>query len=374
VVGHIRRSIPSAVCSFLRVGIGDDAAILRARGDREVVITCDQFIEGVHFLDALHAPDVVGYKALARAASDIAAMGAGPTVFLLSLAIPGLRAGKWLTEMTGGMARAAQRFGIRLAGGDTAQSPNGVTISITVLGQVAKGRAVRRSGARNGDIIFVAGELGAAQLGLDLLKRGVCGRTDARRNDCGPWQQFLTAHNYPVPCIKLGEWLAGRELVSAMMDVSDGLSTDLTRLCKASGVGARIAEGALPYVALPSASASRSDDYGGAGAAGWTGERGKSNSSRNLDAHAFDVRELALHGGEDYGLLFTVRKKLAARIPQSFEGTRITRIGEIVRGRGVKLVSAEGIESPLVPRGWDHFRERDTPSRQQPRPRRPKRK
>jgi thiamine-monophosphate kinase len=323
LIERIRRRIPSAEGGLLQRGIGDDAAVLRPAPGADWIVTCDQFLEGVHFLAAAHPPDVVGYKALARATSDIAAMGGRPQLFLLSLALPTERTGRWLDEMLSGMARAARRFGLRLAGGDTARSaaehPK-ISLSITVIGTVERGRALRRSGARAGDAIFVSGRLGAAQLGLELVLRGL---HRERR-----FKRLLAPHYYPALALDLGQWLARYGLASAAMDISDGLSIDLYRLCQSSGMGARIHAQQIPYVAV-------------------------AGEVRNL---GLDALGLALDGGEDYALLFTVPQRWTARIPRSLRGTKLTRIGEIVRGRGLTLVAADGTSSPLEPGGWDHFR------------------
>jgi len=322
LIERIRKRIPSSRSKLLRVGIGDDAAVLRTSPGMEWVLTCDQFIEGVHFLAGVHPPNAVGYKALARATSDIAAMGARPRLFLLGMALPAARTGRWLDGMLGGMARAAKQLGLTLAGGDTARATSakgGVALGVTVLGEIRSGQAVRRSGARPGDAVFVTGQLGAAQLGLELVLRGM--HRQAR------WHRFLAAHYYPKIQVELGQWLARRGLVSAMMDLSDGLSTDLSRLCRASGVGSLLYGDKIPAVLIP----------------------------KGLQKIG-DARQLALHGGEDYGLLFTVPERSVVRIPRAMYGTRITRIGEIVAGRGVRISGAGGRASKLAPRGWDHFK------------------
>ena len=154
----------------LRLGIGDDAAILHSPAKTDWVVSCDAFLEGVHFLADRHPPESIGYKALARATSDLAAMGAAPRFFFLSLAIPPARTGAWLTRLLGGMARASRKFDIVLAGGDTTELPI-VSINITVIGEVKSGMAILRSGARTGDSIYVSGTLGQAQLGLELIRR-----------------------------------------------------------------------------------------------------------------------------------------------------------------------------------------------------------
>lgn len=333
LISRIRRNITSGAGGALRLGIGDDAAVLRARSGRDWVVTCDQFIEGVHFLQGLHPPQAVGYKALARATSDLAAMGAAPRVFLLSLALPASCTGAWLTRMTRGMAKASREFGLTLAGGDTAQTPapsTAVALGVTVLGEVEAGRSVRRDSALPGDAIFVTGVLGAAQLGLEIVLRGWAGSHG----------KLVAPHFYPKPCVDLGRWLLRRRIASAMMDLSDGLSTDLARLCRASGTGARLYESAIPHVAVPAALLRKLQSQG----------------TRTRPAKTLDEAGLALHGGEDYGLLFTVRERLASTVPAAFGGTRITRIGEMVKGAGVVLIGGDGAARALRPGGWDHFR------------------
>ena len=322
LIDRIRAHVPSSPQGVLRLGIGDDAAVIRPAANREWVVTSDQFIEGVHFLSRAQPTESIGYKALARATSDVGAMGAKPLLFLLSISLPAERAGTWLDRLARGMGRAARRYGLVLAGGDTARSSpgnNAVAMDLTVLGEIRPGRAVGRGGAQPGDAVFVSGTLGESQLGLELVLRGFA---KERR-----WRKLLESHFYPKIDLELGRWLAENRLVSAMMDVSDGLSTDLRRLCNASHVGARIYEGKLPCVAVPVP----------------------------LHSKGIDSKTLALHGGEDYGLLFSVRKRLVEKIPKAFRGQRITQIGEIVAGSEITLVSGAGL-SLLAPQGWDHFR------------------
>jgi thiamine-monophosphate kinase len=309
------------VPATLRLGIGDDAAILRPGSGSDWVVSTDFSLENVHFRLDTHPPQAIGYRALARAASDLAAMGSHPEFFLLSLSLPQRHTGRWLDQMLSGMGAAARRLRLHLVGGDTTRWPM-VAIAITVIGRVARGRAVRRDGARPGDRLYVSGRLGAAALGLALIsargRRATPGRRDER----------LRAHLYPAIPIDLGIHLAERRIASAMMDLSDGLSTDLTRLLRASGVGARVFSNRLPAVSV----------------------------SAELVRLGLDPLRLALDGGEDYGLLFTVPPSRAADVPRSFRGTTITRIGEIIEGRGIQLVDAAGRAHPLVAGGWDPFR------------------
>jgi len=326
---------------WLGVGIGDDAAVLRkgfpALGSRvadDLALSCDAFLENVHFLTGLHSPDAIGYKALARATSDLAAMGAAPRFFMLSLASPSTRTGAWLDGFIKGMARAAREFGMVLIGGDTSQNPT-VIMNMTVGGVVADGHALTRSGARPGDGIYVSGTLGAAQLGLELILRKL--HRDAR------WKRLLEQHLRPKIQLKLGRWLAGERrrppIASAATDTSDGLSTDLTHICQSSGVSARIFAAQIPVVKVPQA----------------------------LQSLGLDSLNLALHGGEDYQLLFTVPAAQASRMRKAYRGVPITRIGEIVPakksgqqkrngGSLVELVDAASKSTPLIPHGWDHFK------------------
>jgi thiamine-monophosphate kinase len=325
LVQRTGRGIPSLSGGALRLGIGDDAALIAPTGRSEWVLTCDQFLDGVHFLADSHPPDSVGYKALARATSDIAAMGATPRFFLLTLALPSDKTGAWFDAFLLGMGRAARLMGMRLAGGDTTKSAN-VSISITVLGEIAPGRAVTRAGAHPGDIIYVSGKLGRAQLGLELV-RNKLHRLPRFRHVLGP-------HLYPKIRLRLGTWLARCRVPSAMMDISDGLSTDLSRLCRASRVGARIRSSRVPCVAVPP------------------------SVSRRLRRLHLDPLQMALNGGDDYELLFTVPPRHVRRLRRAPGFRELTPIGEITRGRQILLVGDDGTSKLLKPGGWDPFRHR----------------
>jgi thiamine-monophosphate kinase len=320
LIERVVRKLPSRLGGHLRVGLGDDAAVVRPRGGVEWVLTTDAFLENVHFLLRVHPPEAVGYKALTRATSDLAAMGARPLYFLLSLALPSSCTGKWLDRFLGGMARAARRFGLVLAGGDTTKSSL-ASINLTIIGEVAPGKAVLRSGARPGNLICVSGKLGEAELGLQLLQRGWNGKIK--------WKKLLQKHFYPEPRLSLGEWLAKNAKATAMIDTSDGLSTDLGHLCEASGVGARVWSAKIPKVVVPP-------------------------DALKL---GFDPLRLAVDGGEDYELLFTIPRHLGPRLPGAVRGVPITIIGEITRGRQIQLVDDRGRTKSLPAQGWDPFRE-----------------
>lgn len=303
----------------LRLGVGDDAALFQPTKSHETILTCDWFLEGTHFLRDKHPADAVGWKCLARAVSDVAAMGGVPRCFLLSLTLPATHTGRWLDEFLGGLRRASRRFECVLAGGDTTRRKD-VLINITVVGEVRSGRAVLRSGAKPGDVLFVSGRLGKAELGLRMIRQS--------KHLLNRGEQILKKHLYPEPRLALGRWLAEKYLASAMMDLSDGLSTDLPRLCAASGVGARIRVEQIPTF---------------------------QPRSRVL-GNAENLLELALHGGDDYELLFTVPKRNAWKIPRSFEGIPLTAIGEITQEQCLLRIDAALREAPLLNRGWDPFR------------------
>lgn len=313
LVSKIERGLGAGKSKSLLLGLGDDAALWSPKRGRELILTCDWFLERTHFLRDKHPADAVGWKSLARAVSDVAAMGGAPKCFLLSLALPAELTGKWLEEFMRGLRRASRTFGCVLAGGDTTRRSM-VLISIAVVGEIARRLAVVRSGAKPGDAVYVSGKLGEADLGLLQLRRM---GTVARATNAA-----MRKHLYPRPRLELGQWLAKEQVASAMMDLSDGLSTDLPRLCEASQVGARINAARLPVGSV---------------------ER------------IADARSLALHGGDDYELLFTVAKKNVKRVPRQFAGLPLTCIGEITREREI-LVTEGKREVPLHSAGWDPFR------------------
>jgi thiamine-monophosphate kinase len=294
-------------------GIGDDAALWTPTARQKTILTCDWFLEGTHFVRGKHPADAVGWKCLARAVSDIAAMGGKPRCFLLSLALPTHLTGKWLSEFLRGLHRATRVLGCELAGGDTTRRDE-VLLSVTVIGEVLERQELRRSGAKPGDGIYVSGILGEAEFGLRMLLRKT-GKVSAANT-------ALRKHLYPRPRLELGQWLAQEGLASSTMDLSDGLSSDLPRLCEASGVGASIDEDSLPVTSL---------------------------------AKHNDAIKLALHGGDDYELLFTVAKKKESQIPKSLRGLRLTRIGEITQKRMLLLKNNDKKTVALRSGGWDPF-------------------
>jgi len=277
------------------LGIGDDCAIVRPRGAAEDwLYTTDLMIEGTHFLRTTHSAADVGWKTLARGLSDIAAMGGTPRFCLLSLALGDWVDARWVDGYYRGLLRLAHREGAALIGGDVARTAQ-MTCDIVVAGTAARGRALRRDGAHSGDQIYVSGVLGGSALGLTTER----GKAWAR-------------HKRPEPRLALGRFLREKLGATSAMDLSDGLSLDLHRLCLASGLGAQISPPPL---------------FRGA-----------------------TLRQ-ALHGGEDYELLFTV--PALTRVPRDFEGLPLTRIGTMRRG-SPGAVELDG--APLPALGYDHLR------------------
>src|SRR5579859_7553679 len=294
VLNRILRQVSIPRGSGLKLGIGDDCAIFRPSGASEdLLFTTDLLLEDVHFRRQTHSAEDIGYKALARGLSDIAAMGGEPRFCLLSLAVPAWANQAWIDRFLRGFLQLAGRTSAPLAGGDLAHARR-LACDVIVCGATPKNRALLRSGARRGDHIYVSGLLGGSALGL----------TGAR----GPARR---RHLRPEPRLALGKFLRDKVRAHAAMDLSDGLSLDLRRMCLASGVSAEIE----PPPVFPGATI-----------------------------------EQALHGGEDYELLFTVAPR--AHPPHDFEGLPLTRIGTITAGRaGSVLLDGK----PLAALGFDHF-------------------
>jgi len=314
-----RRSGRPAKKFSLEVNIGDDAAIWRPKKGFDTVLTTDWFLEGKHFWRDWHPAEAVGWKCLMRAASDVAAMGGDPKCFLLSLALPASCAGTWLNGFLHGLMKATGKLKCPLAGGDTTANDR-VLINISVVGGVRRGRAVRRNGAKPGDRIFVSGRLGEAELGLRLARQ-------LRRKGGGSRNPLLRQHLYPEARVELGQWLAKSRLATAMMDLSDGLSSDLARLCEASKVRAQIEIERVPVAA---------------------GEFRRRFTDK-------ERARAALHGGDDYELLFCVADRNFRRVPCAFQGVKLTEIGRITNGGGMELIDSSRKAVPLRPLGWDPF-------------------
>ncbi|MGA8438757.1 MAG: thiamine-phosphate kinase [Candidatus Sulfotelmatobacter sp.] len=321
LIAQIRRRVGVRINPVVRTGMGDDCAILRllkVRGQQQdTLITTDFSLEGMHFRRDWHSPESVGQRCLTRGLSDIAAMGGQPVAAFLSLALPRALPQNWVSRFIGGLIGLAEKYGVPLAGGDTAESPDGILADIIVVGTAPKGRAILRSGARPGDRIYVSGELGGSAAAVRLMQKT---KTRKKKSMLNP--RDYPRHFFPEPRIALGRVLREKALASAMIDTSDGLSSDLAHICQESGVGAEILGEAVPLASV-----------------------GK--PSREVDL------ELALHGGEDYELLFTARP--GRRVPSSIAGVSITHIGRITSGRTTFLMNRSGSRREVKPLGWEHF-------------------
>lgn len=303
-----------AADSNVLTGIGDDCAVLRPRQGDEILVTTDFTLEGIHFRRDWHPAEVVGHRTLARGLSDIAAMGGEPFAAFTSLALPRDLPQAWVKRFVRGLISLAKKYGVTLAGGDTAESPNGILADVIVIGTAPKGKAVRRSGAHPGDRIFVSGELGGSAAAVSQMRARPGHQLNPRN---------YPRHFYPQPRVELGRILREKALATAMIDLSDGLSTDLADICEESGVGAEITDDLIPLAHV-----------------------GKPAREVSL--------ELALHGGEDYELLFTTPP--GKRVPAQIAGVAVTRIGHITRRSKIFLLNRHNVGYELVPRGWEHFR------------------
>jgi thiamine-monophosphate kinase len=301
------------------IGIGDDAAALLLSPSATLLATTDMLIEGVHF--DLKTTDLfsLGWKSAAVNLSDIAAMGGEPRFCLTALGIPPSLTVEDITEFYRGVTTCLKKFGAVLVGGDTCASPKEFVISVTMLGESERKRMITRSGAKPGDLIYVTGTLGDSAAGLELLAAGA----KSRNPGVG---KLIEKHLRPVPRIAEGRKLNISGIVSSMIDVSDGLSSDLGHICEQSGVGAEVFADRMPL----------------------------SKELRSVNSLARPALEFALSGGEDYELLFTSpvereREIMSLRV-------RATVIGAITRKKSMHLVTEKGAVHPLAPGGYEHFR------------------
>lgn len=299
-------------------GIGDDTAALSIQSGQAALVTTDFSLEGIHFRREWHSPECVGHRCLTRGLSDIAAMGGEPVAAFLSLALPPDLPQRWVDGFLDGLLTLAKAHGVVLAGGDIAQSPSGVLADITVVGSVPEGKAILRSGAKPGDHIFVTGDLGAPSAMLDRMMKNPKGRY--RSSDC-------PAHFLPQPQIDVGRYLREKTIATSMIDISDGLSSDLAHICAESGVRAEVQAETIPLA--------------------------------TVGRHEVSL-ENALHGGDEYQLLFTAPPN--KRVPGKIAGVTVTHIGYIEEARPdlPQLLIFQGnnaeVGYELRPRGWQHFR------------------
>jgi thiamine-monophosphate kinase len=304
----------------LRLSIGDDAAAFKPRRNHLTLISTDALVEHVHFDLRYFAPEDLGWKALAVNLSDIAAMGGTPLYVTTSIALPRKMPAHFLEGIYRGLAKLARQHGVTLIGGDTCSSRDGVFLDVTIVGEVEPRKLVTRSSARPGDLLYVTGELGGSAMGLELLAQA---SPPSKRHN----STLIQRHLRPRPRCALGRFLAHRRLPSAMIDLSDGFSSDLHRLCQASEVGAVIWGDFLPCQRIPARQHSL------------------------LSQSGFNY---ALNGGEDYELLFTVPPRLRKRVPKLFQGVPIGNVGHITSDTSVWLWQGDR-KTKLLPAGFDHF-------------------
>ncbi|MDX6614012.1 MAG: thiamine-monophosphate kinase [Blastocatellia bacterium] len=319
-----------AGASALSLGIGDDAAVIQPRPGVDTVVTTDLLVEDIDFRREMPAR-LLGQKALAVSLSDIAAMGARPRWSFISLGLPEeIWKSDFVDEFYEGFFALADHYSVTLAGGDISRAPERIIIDSVVVGEVQIGQAVKRSDAHPGDSIFVTGTLGGAAAGLRLIETGAQLHVAAdREHELAAVDALLLRQMCPEPRVGWGRVLGEERLASAMIDVSDGLSSDLRHLCHESGAGALIQSSAIPL-----------DPH----AVELCGRR------------ALDPLLLALHGGEDFELLFTVRPDSVGGLPRQVDGVPITKIGQIT-AESESIRIAEGNRVWDLPAGgFEHFK------------------
>lgn len=304
--------------------IGDDCAVLPKNSKTDLVITTDLLVEDIDFKLEWSKPEFIGHKALAVSLSDVAAMGAKPIWAILSIGVP---EAIWKTDFVerfyDGYMRLASKFNVELVGGDVSKTPDKIVIDSIAAGEVKKGKAVLRSGAKVGDLIFVTGELGGAAGGLNLLAENFRYKWEEKI-----WRKHLLLKQLqPFPQNSDGEFLRENNLANSMIDLSDGVSNDLAHICQASKVGAKIFADKIPFdVKLKSI------------------------------AKTFDEKiDFALNGGEDFELLFTVNPKKYFRYENQFKNRKFFHIGEIIANvEIIELIYKDRTEI-LQPKGFQHF-------------------
>jgi thiamine-monophosphate kinase len=331
-IDALRQRVASASLTnqSLVSGIGDDAAVIRNASGKETVITADLLVEDIDFRRTTTPPFLLGHKSLAVSLSDIAAMGSRPLWSLVSVGLP---EAVWETEFVDrfydGLMELANRYGVQLIGGDTSRTNERIVIDSIVVGECSAGMSVMRSGSSPGDQVFVTGSLGAAAAGLRLTERGAhLAEQNFGDDDSQKLDHVLLRQLRPEPRVGWGIVLGEERLATSMIDLSDGLSSDLNRLCAAGDVGALIDSSLLPI---------------------------DNRVVELCGRRALDPLQLALHGGEDFELLFTVKPGDVARLPRRVDGIEIKRIGEITDATdGVKISEGHRVWE-LKPGGWKHF-------------------
>lgn len=313
IISAIRDSFVSSKKNLIQ-GIGDDAAVVRI-GKKNFIYTKDLLIQDVHFKISFHPPHLLARKSLNINLSDVAAMGGVPSYALLGLGLPTKIDSQWVEDFINGLKSAAQEEGVNLIGGDLSRSKK-ITVSVTVIGEGDS--IITRSGGASGDKLCVSGTLGDAKEGLLLLQR------KHRMGESREIDFILKRFLDPFPQVSLGRELSRRNLVSSMIDLSDGISVDLGHICEESGCGALIYKNKLPI----------------------------SGALRSLQKKCFDF---ALHGGEDYQLLFSVPKEKMSQLSELKKIYPISTIGELISEKKIYVVDPQGRKKELKSKGYRHF-------------------
>ncbi len=302
------------------LALTDDAALLDCAPGKQLVVTVDQAVEGVHFLPD-DPPGSVAKKLLRRNLSDLAAMGATPRHYLVTSALPKLLGDDWVRRFAEGLAEDQKRYGVTLLGGDSTATPGPASLTLTAIGEIEAGKEIRRAGARPGDRVWVTGTIGDAFLGLRVLRSQYPSLAAEHR------AALAARFRLPEPRVALGPRLVG--IAQAMIDVSDGLVADLGHICETSGVAAEITLARLPL----------------------------SPAAQAVGAGDVALRAQLATGGDDYELLFTAPAEAEGKIAALAKelGIAITEIGAIAEGAGVRLVDAAGRDIPVAAAGWRHF-------------------
>lgn len=324
LIERIKKSYGSENGQIVR-GIGDDAAALKVDTDSLVLTTTDMLLENVHFDLKYFSPYDLGKKAIAVNISDIAAMGGSPRWILTSIGLPEFVDDAFVEQFYKGMSCLFDRFGIKLIGGDTVASKGGVVINVQLIGTVKQKELILRRGARAGDQVFVTGTLGDSSAGLEILKKGLWG--EKNRDE---YEDIVSRHLTPSPRVDEARYLAAGEVVTSMIDISDGLIQDLNHICNESNVQGKV----------------------------WIDEVPLSDSYKYVSKEMELSRHLSLCGGEDYELLFTVPPDKIGFV-ESFKekfSCGVTCIGEIYQGNGVIVYDQHKVPVELDVCGYDHFK------------------
>jgi len=326
LIEHIRKNVAASSVNGLIKGIGDDCSVFGKSTTDAWLVSTDMLVDGIHFNRKWHPPRLLGRKSIAVNLSDIAAMGGIPRFFLLSISLPPWLSSEWLFQWLDGVSAMLSEYDCVLIGGDTVTGSE-LNISVTVLGEQHPAGILYRTGAREGDIVYVSGPLGSSAAGLEILKK-TDGDTSSSKN---LWEILINAHLDPVPQVRLGQVLCASGCISAMQDISDGLATDLSHICKESGVRAVIYEQRLPSLPV-------------------LDEVCETLQLRKLDC--------LLRGGEDYQLVFCVRRGSEKDVEEYVKKSGdfvVHPVGTIEKGQGVFLEDGKGDRREITFQGYEHL-------------------